>query len=43
MLVSGFNDRARAFYERHGFAPAATLDDLVRDGSCELLLRKRLA
>lgn len=43
VLVSGFNARARAFYERHGFAPAATLDDLVRDGSCELLLRKRLA
>jgi ribosomal protein S18 acetylase RimI-like enzyme len=43
VLVSAFNARARAFYERHGFALAATLDDLVRDGSCELLLRKRLA
>jgi ribosomal protein S18 acetylase RimI-like enzyme len=42
VLVSGFNARARAFYERHGFALAATLDDLVRDGSRELLMRKRL-
>jgi hypothetical protein len=42
VLVSGFNARTRAFYERHGFALAATLDDLVRDGSRELLLRKRL-
>lgn len=43
LCVSGINTRARAFYERHGYRHAATLDALVADGMDELLMRKRLA
>jgi ribosomal protein S18 acetylase RimI-like enzyme len=42
VATSEVNDRALAFYWRHGFEPIGRLEDLVRDGDCELLLRKRL-
>jgi ribosomal protein S18 acetylase RimI-like enzyme len=41
--VSGFNTRAQQFYEKHGFERMAVLDDLVRPGFAEVLIRKRLA
>lgn len=40
--VSAFNTPARAFYHRLGFVEASRLDDLVRDGEAEMLIRKRL-
>ena len=43
LLVSGFNARARAFYERQGFHPIGTIPELVVAGQDEVLLRKRLA
>jgi len=43
VAVSSTNAGAIAFYERHGFTDAATLDDLVGDGLAELLMRKRIA
>jgi diamine N-acetyltransferase len=43
LLVSSFNVRAIAFYERQGFERTATLDDLVADGFIEVLMRKRCA
>jgi diamine N-acetyltransferase len=43
LLVSSFNARAIAFYERQGFARTAALDDLVADGFSEVLMRKRCA
>jgi len=43
VCASEFNTRAVSFYERHGFVRVATLSDLVVEGSCELLMRKRLA
>ena len=43
LCVSAINTRARAFYERHGYSHAATLDGLAADGMDELLMRKRLA
>ena len=36
------NGRAIAFYARHGFEEAAKLPDLVKDGSIEVLMRKRI-
>ena len=42
LTVSEFNERARAFYVRHGFEETARLSGLVADGTAELLLRKRL-
>lgn len=42
LCVSAFNDGARAFYGRHGYADAALLDDLIKDGEDEILMRKRL-
>jgi diamine N-acetyltransferase len=43
LLVSGFNGRARTFYERHGFQPIGIIPDLVAAGQDEVLMRKRLA
>lgn len=43
LCVSGFNDNAQRFYQTHGYQRVATLDDLMRDGDAELLMRKRLA
>jgi diamine N-acetyltransferase len=40
VCASSFNARGLRFYERHGFAPAATLPGLVADGYDEILLRK---
>jgi ribosomal protein S18 acetylase RimI-like enzyme len=42
VAASDFNSGAIRFYERHGFAVAAELADLVRDGRTEVLMRKRL-
>ena len=41
-LVSAFNTKGRAFYQRLGFAELAPLTDLVKAGYNEILLRKRL-
>jgi diamine N-acetyltransferase len=43
LLVSSFNARAIAFYERRGFERTAALDDLAADGFSEILMRKRCA
>ena len=40
ILVSSFNEPARAFYSRAGMAETATLKDLVKPGYDEILLRK---
>ena len=40
VCVSDFNDGARRFYSRHGYAHVGTLPDLLVRGSAELLLRK---
>jgi diamine N-acetyltransferase len=42
VAASDFNADAIRFYERFGFSRVASLEDLVRDGKTELLLRKRL-
>jgi [ribosomal protein S18]-alanine N-acetyltransferase len=42
LCVSSFNDRARRFYERHGYAVVAELEDYVIPGASELLMSKRL-
>ena len=42
VCTSSFNDRAQAFYRRHGFTPVGDIDDLVAPGFSEILLRKRL-
>lgn len=43
LLVSDFNDRAIAFYERHGFAKVGALPDFAVDGVTEMLMIKRRA
>lgn len=43
VAVSDFNHGAIRFYARHGYVETARLDDLVRDGRSEILMRKRLA
>jgi [ribosomal protein S18]-alanine N-acetyltransferase len=40
VCVSDFNDGARRFYARHGYAHVGTLPDFLVAGSAELLLRK---
>src|SRR5262245_21177272 len=40
ILVSSFNRKARAFYERQGYHEIGTIKDLVESGYDELLLRK---
>lgn len=41
LLVSDFNARAIAFYERHGFCRAGALPDFAADGVTEILMIKR--
>lgn len=41
LLVSDFNDRAIAFYERHGYERAGNLHDFARDGIDEIVMYKR--
>lgn len=43
VMTSDFNDGALRFYERYGFKRVATLDDIVKPGRDEVLLRKQLA
>ena len=42
LCVSGFNTGAQRLYHRHGYELAARLDDLMRPGDDELLMRKRI-
>lgn len=42
IAASDFNAGALRLYQRLGFSVVATLDDLVRDGRAEILMRKRL-
>lgn len=42
LCVSSFNLRARAFYERHGYAAVGEFEDYVIDGASEILMHKRL-
>ena len=42
VAASEFNSRALSFYESHGFERVATIDDLVRDGINEVLMRKKI-
>lgn len=42
IAASDFNAPALAFYMSRGFKRVAVLDDLLRDGIAEILLRKRL-
>jgi ribosomal protein S18 acetylase RimI-like enzyme len=41
LLVSDFNARAIAFYERHGYRRAGFLEDFAVDGIGEILMVKR--
>lgn len=41
--VSSFNLKAQKFYERAGFEKAAMLEDLIKPGWNEILLRKKMA
>jgi len=43
LLVSSFNDRAHALYERHGYARVGELKDFIVAGASEIILHKRLA
>jgi ribosomal protein S18 acetylase RimI-like enzyme len=43
LCVSAFNPEAQRLYRAHGYERAATLEDLIRDGDDEHLMRKRLA
>jgi ribosomal protein S18 acetylase RimI-like enzyme len=42
LCVSSFNARARALYERRGYAVVGELPDQVVDGASETVMRKRL-
>jgi len=41
LLVSDFNDRAIAFYERHGYERRGALPDFARPGIAEVLMVKK--
>jgi ribosomal protein S18 acetylase RimI-like enzyme len=41
LLVSDFNKRAQAFYERHGYRKAGALPDFARVGITEILMVKK--
>ncbi len=42
LCVSSFNERARKFYERHGYAKVGEFPDYVMHGVSEILMHKRL-
>jgi GNAT superfamily N-acetyltransferase len=42
VTVASFNLGARKFYEREGFEKTAVLDDLIKPGWDEILLRKKV-
>jgi ribosomal-protein-alanine N-acetyltransferase len=42
LCVSDFNTRARAMYERRGYQAIGELGEHIREGSAEVLMRKRL-
>jgi GNAT superfamily N-acetyltransferase len=42
ICAAGFNDGAQRLYTRFGFETVAALDDLIKDGIPEMLMRKRL-
>ncbi len=42
LCVSSFNERARALYERRGYAPVGVLKDYIIPGASEILMHKRL-
>ena len=42
IAATSTNAGAQALYARHGFAPVATFDALIRDGRDEILMRKKL-
>jgi ribosomal protein S18 acetylase RimI-like enzyme len=42
VMVSSFNHRAQHFYQSLGFAQVACLQNLIKEGYDELLLRKKL-
>jgi ribosomal-protein-alanine N-acetyltransferase len=42
LCVSSFNPRARALYERQGYAPVGELRDYIIRGASEILMQKRL-
>ena len=42
LCVSAFNTAAQGFYRRNGYSDAALLDELIKDGEDEILMRKRL-
>jgi ribosomal-protein-alanine N-acetyltransferase len=42
LCVSSFNEKARQFYERHGYAKVGELPDYVIAGASEILMHKRL-
>ncbi len=41
LLVSDFNLRGQAFYERHGYAKVGVLQDFARGGISEVIMVKR--
>ena len=41
LCVSSFNERAKAWYERHGYVQIGAIDDYLVEGAAELMLRKR--
>jgi ribosomal protein S18 acetylase RimI-like enzyme len=42
LCVSSFNERARSFYERHGYRAVGELEDYIIEGAAEILMHKRL-
>jgi GNAT superfamily N-acetyltransferase len=40
--VTDFNREARAFYTKHGFVEIGPMDNILIDGSAEILLRKTI-
>ena len=42
LCVSSFNERARRFYERHGYSQVGEFKDYIINGASEILMHKRL-